>query len=187
MNPPSDLASRILGHYREMWGMESQVLRLDRGPSQELPAEFGVLLFAPSPRRPMWTYATQCMSVPEEDLGIELHMFAPEREDGLVELLTAAAHYHRKGARLDAGHTVNFGRPWWTGSEAEHALVSRPYLDGPMLEWLPFGPRRIRFLWLLPMMKEELQFKKTRGLEKLEQMLEAKQVNYLDPKRKSVV
>ena len=135
----------------------------------------------------MWTYATMGMSTEEEISGTELHMFAQSRNDSIVELLNAVAHFHRTGASLNLGDTVNFGRPWWSGSQSDHALVSLPYLDGPLLEWLPIENRRIRFLWLLPITKEELAFKKSAGVEELERQFEKEQVNYLDPNRESVV
>jgi hypothetical protein len=127
------------------------------------------------------------MSIPEEERGLELHMFAHERNDGLAELLTVMAHYHRTGTLLKVGDTVNFGRPWWDGSIAQHGLISLPYLDGPLLEWLPIGDRRIQFLWVIPVTEKEIQYKKQYGLENLEQALERKRVDYLDPKRTSVV
>ena len=80
---------------------------------------------------------------------------------------------------------MNLGRPWLPGSSCTHGLVSLPYLDGPDLEWLQHA--RIRFLWLVPITERELEFKKTHGLEALEERFEAKQFDFLDPRRPSVV
>ena len=84
----------------------------------------------------MWTYATICMSQPDDADCLELHMFAPKLNDRMAELLVATAHYHRTGQSLGLGHSVNFGMPWWDGSSCDRGLISLPYLDGPKLEWL---------------------------------------------------
>jgi hypothetical protein len=44
----------------------------------------------------------------------------------------------------------------------------------------------VDFLWLIPVTKPEIEFKKTRGLEALEKRFEACQLNYLDTNRVSV-
>jgi hypothetical protein len=135
----------------------------------------------------MWTYATKFMSKPEDRSRLELHVFAREPNDDLAELLAAVAHYHRTATWLGLGHTVNFGRPWWPGSACDRGLISLPYLDGPELEWLDTSDGRTRFLWLIPVTINEVEFKKKSGLEALERMLEKEKFNYLDPFRMSVV
>ena len=149
---------------------------------------FCVLEFPPFGDRDMWTYATCCMSEPEDDRKIEVHLFSPEKNREHVELLTALAHYHRTGARVACGDTVNFGRPWFPEGTCDHGLLSLPYLDGPNLEWLhlPNGDS-VRFLWLVPITAEERAFKMEHGAEELEARLEQAGFNYLDPKRPSVV
>jgi hypothetical protein len=128
------------------------------------------------------------MSQPDDEDRIELHLLTRRSGqvlDELVELLTAVAHYHRTGRRLAVGHSVNFGRPWLPGSACTHGLISLPYLDGPELEWL--AAPAVRFLWLIPVTEAEVSFKKSRGLEALEERFEATAFDYLDPRRPSVV
>ena len=55
------------------------------------------------------------------------------------------------------------------------------------MEWLKSGAMDIRFLWLIPITAEELQFKKDSGLEALEDKFEETQFNYIDPFRNRVV
>ena len=57
-------------------------------------------------------------------------------------------------------------------------------LDGPRLEWLE--KPRVRFLWLIPLTANEVEFKRANGLDALEEKLEASRFDYLDPKRVSV-
>ena len=159
--------------------------RWNAGPVQELGPEFRVLQFAPRKDRDMWTYATVGMSSPTVVPAVELHLFTSQADESQVELLTVIAHYHRTGARLDCDHTVNFGRPWQVGSTCEFGLLSLPYLDGPKLENLQIGDLPFRCLWLIPMTRAERDFKKQNGLAALEERWEAKQFNYLDPKRAS--
>ena len=56
-----------------------------------------------------------------------------------------------------------------------------------MLEWLEVDSKVIRFLWLIPITKDEVQYKKENGIEFLENLFEASSFNYLDPFRRSVV
>jgi hypothetical protein len=127
------------------------------------------------------------MSQPEDKKRLELHMFSAELHDDIAELLVATAHYHRTGASLGLGHTVNFGRPWLPGSLCDHGLISLPYLDGPNLEFLEESGSETRFLWLIPVTKAEVEFARTDGLEALESRFQKLRFNYLDPKRQSVV
>lgn len=178
----------IIDHYSSCWSAGFEERKWPLGPTGELPQSFCVLEYAHRNQRDMWTYATCCMSEPTDLLKLELHIFAPEQDELCVELLTIVAHYHRMEATLDLGHTINFGRPWATGSRCSYGLVSLPYLDGPKLEWLQIADTdSARFLWLIPVTSEEVGFKKTYGLEALEAQFEQTGFNYLDPLRPSVI
>lgn len=185
--PGQKYCDAIRGHYAECWGVEPEVSQFQEGPISELPSEFRVLVFAPNGRRKMWTYATACMSQTQDLLPMELHLFAPHRNDDIVELLVATSHYHRTDEWLGLGHSVNFGRPWWNGSVCDHGLISLPYLAGPKLEWMEFGQAKVRFLWLIPVTSSEIEFKRAKGLAALERKFEKTKFNYLDPKRPGVV
>ena len=133
----------------------------------------------------MWTFATRGMAQPQDEKPLELHCFSATDDFGLVELLYATAHYHRTGSALDAGHSVNFGRPWAPGSHLTFGLVSLPYLDGPKLEIM--RSTGVRFLWLLPISRREVLFKQAAGLEALERAMEWAKFDYLDHARSDVV
>jgi hypothetical protein len=175
----------IGAHYRRMWGAAEVVSRLPRGPVAELPAGFVVHGIRRGDE--MMAYCTVGMSEASDDEPLELHLLAPPAAEphDLVELLHAVAHYHRTGHRLGLGHSVSFGRPYVAGSTCEFGLISLPYLDGPRLEWM--DAPEVRFLWLLPITAAEREYKKQHGTEALEQRLEAGPVNYLDPRRRSLV
>lgn len=143
--------------------------------------------FAPAGKRRVWVYATCCMSKPQDETPVELHLFSSEKDTGLVELLTVAAYFHKTRHRLNLWHTVNFGRPWRQNSCCEHGYISLPYLDGPKLETLPFLEDIIKFYWLIPITKAEVEFKKTEGIDKLEALFESSGFDYLDPYRKSLI
>lgn len=178
-------SAAIERHYVKNWGPAVHRQRLKAGPVDELPSAFEVLVFEGIDSL---RYATKGMSQPTDDECLELHLLADSAlgvRPELVELMTVVAHYHRTGARLSVGHSVNFGRPWLAGATSSFGLLSLPYLDGPKLEWL-LEPR-VRFLWLLPITEQERDFKKAHGTEALEQRLEKAQFNYLDPSRQSVV
>ena len=180
---------KIEKHYKNNWKASGEVRHLREGPYQALGDDFCILEFKPTFSRTMWTYATCCMSHEDDVEKVELHLFSAEKNDSLVELLTVVAHYHRTGEKLGLGHTVNFGRGWLDGSECGHGLVSLPYLDGPKVENLDLGTDEglLRCYWLVPIHQKELDFKKTCGLEALEQKLEEASFDYLDQYRSSVI
>jgi hypothetical protein len=174
-------------HYERAWHRSAVKREWGEGPVADLPVGFCVLEFPPGQGRDMWTYATCGMSAGIGDEPMELHLFSPVQADEHVELLTVIAHYHVTGARLGLGHTVNFGRPWLSGSRCSFGLVSLPYLDGPDLE-LARGPAfarqgEVHCLWLIPITAGEVQFKKQRGLEALEGLFQDAGINYVDPHR----
>jgi len=179
-------ANAIDAHYTRNWASPIDRIRMQKGPIDDLPPDFRVLVIPRSAET--MAYATCCMSQPEDDERLELHLLTRKgtaENDEIVELLTAIAHYHRTGKRLGLGHTVNFGRPWLDQSRCSYGLISLPYLDGPNLEWME--KPRIRFLWLIPVTEAEVRYKKASGLESLEEKFEERRFDYLDPFRPSVV
>jgi hypothetical protein len=181
-------AERIAKHYVDNWSVDGERKRWLKGPYESLPSEFHVLETPPHGEREMWTYATVCMSQPDDADRLELHLHAPSRSESHVELLTVVAYYHRTTATLGLGHTVNFGRPWLPGSDLTHGLLSLPYLDGPSLEFMALETdEQVRCLWLIPITAAERALKSAHGLEALEEKFEAAKFNYLDPLRPSVI
>lgn len=186
-----DYKDLIIGHCEHHWGARCTAHRWPHEPHASLPplrAEFRVLEFAGEPSQTQsWRYASCCMSAPEDVAKLELFMYAPRQSRESIELLTVVAHYHTTGHRLGLHHTVNFGRPWVAGSSCEFGFISLPYLEGPQLERFEASGNDIRFLWLIPITKEEREYKKKAGAEALETRFEDAQFNYLDPFRASVV
>jgi hypothetical protein len=107
-----DYQNNIKAHYLKNWQAEPNVFYWDKGPAHELPYDFRILEFPPTRDRKMWTYSTCCMSQQDDSFGIELHLFSANRDEGLVELLTAIGHYRRTDNLLMLNDTVNFGKPW---------------------------------------------------------------------------
>jgi hypothetical protein len=179
----------IRTHYSKTWVNVPVVRNWRKGPIHELPLSFSILEFPPSNTRQMWTYATCCMAQPMDTALIELHLFSPVQSEGLVELLTVIAHYHRNVEKLGVGHTINFGRPWLAGSRCDHGLISLPYLDGPSIEECRSQGNNqvIRCLWLIPITLCDQEYKKAKGLTALENKFEEIRFNYVDPHRSSVV
>jgi hypothetical protein len=177
----------IAAHYERSWSRQGTQRRWELGPTHDLPGGFHVLEFSECERRRMWTYASVCMSQRGDESRVELHIHSPSADESHVELLAAIAHYHRTGSRLGLGHTVNFGRPWMAGSKCSYGLASLPYMDGPRLGSGVICGIEVRFLWLVPITRSEMEFKKRMGLAALEGHFEAKELDYLDPTRPSVV
>ena len=176
----------IINHYEGHFGPRNRELRdLGKG-MRDLPEGFCILEFPPHHKKTLWTYATCEMSQISDEIPIELQMFTLHQTTKLVEVLTAVAHYHRTATRIGLGHSVNFGQPWINNSSCEFGLVSLPYLDGPSLENLSLGTKTIKFYWLIPITKSEVDYKRKNGLEALEEKLDSSDFNYADPHRESV-
>jgi len=189
LNLDGDVAgyvNRLRAHYERCFQGRCADRTWPFGPARQMPRPFRVCEFAPSAERSMWTYATLGMSLGMSDDPIEIHIVSPVQERSLVELLTAIAHYHRTGARLGVGHTINFGRPWLPESGCRFGLISLPYLDGPELEEFGWLDSLVRCLWLIPITEAEREFKKARGLDDLEALFEEKGLDYLNPHRASI-
>jgi Suppressor of fused protein (SUFU) len=177
----------VLAHCQKCWEIEPNIYLWDKGPIQNLPFEFRILEFPISASRDMWTYATCCMSDLNYENPIELHIFSPDKDEGLVELLTTVTYYHRNTENLNINHTLNFGRRWKNKSRCDYGLISLPYLDGPDLENLTFADVTAKFYWLIPVTKNEVEYKKRYGVQSLEKMFDNSSFNYLDAGRKSIV
>lgn len=182
--------SQLISHYEQIWHNSAQIVNWTKGPISELEQDFCVLEFSPTENRDMWTYATCCMSKLTDLMPIELHIFSKEQSNELVELLTITAHFHRNDQPLNLNHTVNFGKPWQNQSMCDHGLISLPYLDGPELENLclkEYDNKTVKFYWLLPVTRTEINYAKDNGIDSLEQKFEMPGFNYLDVHRQSVV
>ena len=179
-------STAIQNHYQKVWRFAGTQCPSIGGQIHELPQDFFILKFTPQSIRQMWTYATCCMSQPENSHPLELHMFSRIESDEILELLTAIAHFHHTAQTLGLGHTVNFGKPWQSQSLCDHALISLPYIDGPALENLTIESKLLKFYWLIPITKSEVEFKRKFGLEALEEKFENNAFDYLNPMRPSV-
>jgi suppressor of fused protein SUFU len=184
--PSTGRSVRLREHYSRNWQSQPQALKWMAGPIADFPHDFHVLQFPPG-KHNFWIYSTCGMSQAQDLSQVELHLFSPRETPKHVELLTAVAHYHRTGSTLNAGHTVNFGRPWLPESRCDHGLLSLPYLDGPALELAELDGGVVRCLWLVPVTASEVAYAKERGAESLEAMLESAGFNYLDAGRQPVV
>lgn len=181
-----DYEDRLIEHYVRAWGQPVQATRLLEGHIERLPKKFRVLVFQPASAERV--FATCWMSPPGEGYRLELHLRTRAQLDSPkdpVMLLHAVTAYHCTGAELDLHHSVNFGQPWQPGSLCTRGFITLPFLDGPELEWME--EPEARCLWLIPVTEAEVEFKKSAGVEALEQLFEERQFSYLDPRRSSVV
>lgn len=182
------LQEKIIDHYKEQRNMDnSYYSSLDKGPMKDVNPEFTILIIPPNKKRDMWTYATVGMSSLDTAMPIELHVFSNEKNDRLIEILTAIAYYQLEGKILKLDDTVNFGIPLQFNSDCDHGLISLPYLDGEGLEKLHINSHIVSFFWLIPITKEERDYRWKYGIDSLEEIFEKKGLNYLDLYRKSVV
>jgi hypothetical protein len=169
-------------HFVAYWKVEPRECRLRAGRFHELPSWFRVLEFQ---RGRTWGYATVGMSDGEAG-GIEAFLVTPEQHPRAVEFLYALAHFHRTGARLDLGHTVNFGGPLWDGSSLDHGFLSFPYTEAAGFDSFDCGGAETTVAWLIPITEAERDYKRANGVEALETLFETHRLDHLDPSRASL-
>lgn len=177
----------IVNHYKKNWSLDNAYfISLEEGPMKSYNPHFTIMVNPPTEQRKMWTYATVGMS-DTKDEPIELHLFSDRENDDIAELLTVVAYYKLTENKIGLDDTVYFGKPFVINSNCEYGLISLPYLDGSKLENLKIGNKEISFYWLIPITKRERDFRWNDGIDKLEELFETKQFNYLNPYRKSLV
>lgn len=176
--------SHLEYHYSKFWGPQVSHSIWSRGPG--LAQTCNIYEYPPTQETNYWVYATSGMTPFREPILIELFLVSPQQTEIHIELLTVIADYHQSEAYIGLGDTVNFGRPWMPWSKCEFGLISLPYTYGPLLEQVHILKWEVQVLWLIPITREERDFKATSGLEALEERFEKKQFNYMDPLRASV-
>ncbi len=179
---------KLIDHYEGFWNSKGELISFNKGPIHELPEYFSIMRIAPTKDRNIWIYSNVGMSWKIlEKAKIELFLLSPYKDDSIIELLTVICHYHHTGPGLNWLHTINFGRPWLSDSLCCYGLLSLPYLYGPKLENFGYQNTQIRCLWLLPITKQEVEFRKKHGTDELEKLFEDKKLDYLNPHRESIV
>jgi hypothetical protein len=176
----SEHANRIEAHYRRMWGPPVADVRWPRGPIHELPGHFSVLTFGRVLDNSHVTYATRCISQPDDVPPAEVFCQVEWQMDDICELLTAIAHFHRTGTALGPNHTVNFGRPFAPNSLLTHGLLSLPYQIPPEHAAFPNpeGEHDTRLLWLIPITEKEKQFIVSAGKDAFWSRVEQMELGY---------
>jgi hypothetical protein len=187
--PCDDTCGALAEHVRRNFpGRAIEAFTWESGPILRQNPHFRVLRIAPAHESDVWTYASIGAWAATEDQGrgLEFVIATRAQDPRAVELLAMITYYHR-GGKLGLGHTFPIGEPWLPGSRCDHLLVSLPYPWGPDLETCHVGDRHVDFLWLVPITKQERDFKAANGLEALESLFEDRGLKYWDPDRISHV
>jgi hypothetical protein len=118
----------------------------------------------------------------------EMFMLTRSYDLIFVEHLVMAAYYAATKRPLSLGDIVSLGRPLIEGSAMDEVLITLPYMYGPAFEELAasFG-KTIRFMWLQPIHRDEAEFARSAGVEKLEEMFDAAGIGCSDEHRLSVL
>jgi hypothetical protein len=174
-------------HYEDHFDVEGTRLTL---PVQDknLHKDFFVLEIPPNRRRNMYAYCTVGMSCDRLDENLsELFVYSPVQTKTLVSLMSWCAAYHRNKFAIKTNHTISIGQPWLHNSPCDHALVSRPHIDGKELEYFYFETHIIHCHWFIPITKLERDYRMKYGTSALEKLFAKKQVDYLNPRRNCLI
>lgn len=187
MRPRGNLEA-LDNHVAAFWPSNGQEnMTWEHGPVLERVPGFHVRRVAPLRPGDPWIYVSIGTSLVRQGVGLEFFIISPVESMLHVETLAMVAHFHSFDVHaLDVGSTLNLGRPWLPGSLFDHMVVALPYPYGPRLEIASNVTNGARFLWLVPISKSESLFIKSRGFDNFEDLIEASEVNILDPQRKTV-
>lgn len=175
-------------HYEDHFGIVGTKHVWPIDPHSKMHPDFCVLEFPPNKKHNMWVYCTAGMSLDRfNNNPIEVFIFSPKSDNSVVELLTVIASYHRNGDPFNIHHTFNIGRPWLDDSVCDYGFISLPYLDGEELELFKFKDQVIHCYWIIPITETEQEYKIEKGCDALEDLFEEKGIEYLNPKRKSLL
>ena len=158
------------------------------GPTSDAMPEFRVLEIGPGERTACTSYislGSHTIRHPETGI-LEFALLTRAPDARCIELVTMAMWFHRS-TPLGIGHTLNIGEPWLAGSPCDHLLVSTPYPFGPDFEICNLHDSHVHCTWLLPITKQERNFKSQHGLEELEVRFDDAAIDFADPQRPSVV
>jgi hypothetical protein len=187
--PPCDDTCGALAEHvqRNFPGRAIEALTWEAGPVRDQNPHFKVLRVEPGGGAGLWTYVSVggWAATEGQRRGLEFIITTQVPDPRAVELLAMTVYYHR-GGTLGIGHTIPIGQPWLPGSRCDHCLVSLPYPWGPDLQTCHVGDLHVDFLWLLPITRQERDFKIANGLEALESLFEERGLQYWDAHRPSV-
>ncbi len=146
-----------------------------------------VTAISPGPQSELWTYVSRGASSRgfNAKRRLEFVIQAEEPDPRLVELVGMSCQYHHAEG-LAVGFTFPVGEPVLPESQLDHILVSIPYQFDEEFEDCGEGDDLVQYVWLLPITREEREFKVKEGLEALEQLFEDAEVPYWDAWRDSV-
>ncbi|PKQ25461.1 MAG: hypothetical protein CVT64_09650 [Actinobacteria bacterium HGW-Actinobacteria-4] len=189
MDHAESVREAVRQHLRAFWPDRThEEFSWPIGPIQENLPGFGVRRIAPSTAADPWVYVTIGASGASTGDGLEFFLLSPTESASHVETLAMVANFHADSDyRVSLGSSMEIGRPWIEGANADHLLVSLPYPFGPTLEHCEAHGRHIQVLWLVPITAAESRYASERGLEALEQLLEQSGVDVISPNRSSVV
>jgi hypothetical protein len=161
------------------------------GPISKAYKNFSVMEIEPLEKQEEWVYitigASELHSPNHERL--EFFILSPVQDKIHIDTLAMLANFHADFSYggIYLGRVIEIGRPWMNNSSCEYFLVSLPYTIGKKFEHLQTDQFRIRFLWLLPITKNEADYIRKYNQEKLEEAFEKAEIEYLNPNRSSVV
>ena len=186
----SEISAEIKSHVEKQWaGYRLNTEQWTEGPvAQQMPG-LRIVAMEPPTRKP-WVYVTVGASDINHGASYGTEFFLLRSfERHHVELLSLVTYLHRDSAHhLSVGHTMNLGRPWEAKSKCDRLLVSLPYVTGPSFEYLHVSEsKHVRFLWIIPITPAEESYRHQLGLDALEKLFEERAIDFVDPKRPSVV
>ena len=119
----------------------------------------------------------------DKDMGCEFFIgLIPEQDDVIYSLAEAAVDGNGSKNIPLSGDTITLTYDLWKGTHAKTYMFRN---DDLLLEPIILEGKHIRFIKLIPLFSNELEYKKTHGEKALIEKFELLNVPFWDPKRKS--
>lgn len=120
--------------------------------------------------------------------GEEFFLLAPEPDRRHVRTLDLVATFHFESAYpLEAGSTLNLGRPWLGGAAADHVYLSPAYPIAPEARVCAVDGGEVTLLWLVPITDREVDHRYRVDAPTFESLLESEHIDVIDPSRSELV
>jgi hypothetical protein len=153
--------------------------------------DFRVVRSQPTTPAEPWVYISTGAWSGEGDPrgGHEFVICSPVDEPLHVETLAAVARRQADRDVVDVvrGSVLELGEPWLDGASCEHFYLARPSSFVPEFEHATVGDVTVHFLQALPITAAEARFVHEHGAVSFEKVLAEAPIDFLDPRRTSIV
>jgi len=125
----------------------------------------------------------------KQNIPVEILFSAYSKFKKAPNILASSSFYLMKNRWYIQPGTVfkDIVNDYYPTSEMKHLLFTRPFLWYDKLSELQLETKKINWLFMIPVSQKELEYKLNKNTEKLENLLQEKEIDIFDLERRSVL